>query len=119
MDTAIDLIILNNFHYTYNIASISELSSDHNPILLNFNVDYINRKNSKSLLTGNSSNLISLRSLHCSLLQLKIMMNWENLLTLLLLISNSNTYNSASKPINNKNTYFLPPPIQHLITQRN
>ncbi|GIX77129.1 putative RNA-directed DNA polymerase from transposon X-element [Caerostris extrusa] len=36
-----DLTILNNFHYTYDITSISELSSDHNPVLLNFNVNYI------------------------------------------------------------------------------
>ncbi|GIY90117.1 hypothetical protein CEXT_154201 [Caerostris extrusa] len=39
--SVIDLTILNNFHYTYDIASISELSSDHNPVLLNFNVNYI------------------------------------------------------------------------------
>ncbi|GIY48599.1 RNA-directed DNA polymerase from mobile element jockey [Caerostris extrusa] len=39
--SVIDPTILNNFHCTYDITSISELSSYHNPVLLNFNVNYI------------------------------------------------------------------------------
>ncbi|GIX79135.1 hypothetical protein CEXT_263421 [Caerostris extrusa] len=80
----IDLTILNNFHYTYNIGSISELSSDPNPILLNFNITPL----IPTLIENNDDLEKSVATLTTSTLS---------------------TYNSASKPINNKNTYFLPP----------
>ncbi|GFT87317.1 hypothetical protein TNCV_1447651 [Trichonephila clavipes] len=34
----IDLAIINNFHFPYNINSLAELSSDHNPVILNFSL---------------------------------------------------------------------------------
>ncbi|GFX33024.1 hypothetical protein TNCV_3812931 [Trichonephila clavipes] len=34
----LDFAIISNFNYPYNIVSINDLSSDHNPVMLNFNI---------------------------------------------------------------------------------
>ncbi|GFY16054.1 RNA-directed DNA polymerase from mobile element jockey [Trichonephila clavipes] len=34
----LDFAIINNFHFPYNINSLAELSSDHNPVILNFSL---------------------------------------------------------------------------------
>ncbi|GIY86090.1 hypothetical protein CDAR_103341, partial [Caerostris darwini] len=39
--STIDLAVIKNFLFPYQISSIAELSSDHNPVELTFNFDYL------------------------------------------------------------------------------
>ncbi|GFT87455.1 PRE_C2HC domain-containing protein [Trichonephila clavipes] len=48
----LDFAIISNFNYPYNIVSISDLSSDHNPVMLNFNIATpIHKDNPRAITT--------------------------------------------------------------------
>ncbi|GFU89320.1 probable RNA-directed DNA polymerase from transposon X-element [Trichonephila clavipes] len=48
----LDFAIINNFHFPYNINSLAELSSDHNPVILNFSLlPPIHHDNSRAVTT--------------------------------------------------------------------
>ncbi|GBM85612.1 hypothetical protein AVEN_24275-1, partial [Araneus ventricosus] len=50
--TIIDLALIKNFLYPYDITSIPEMSSDHNPIILNFYFHISTPKNNKTFKTN-------------------------------------------------------------------
>ncbi|GBN06449.1 putative RNA-directed DNA polymerase from transposon X-element [Araneus ventricosus] len=50
--TIIDLALIKNFLYPYDITSIPEMSSDHNPIILNFYFQISTPKNNKTFKTN-------------------------------------------------------------------
>ncbi|GFU37017.1 putative RNA-directed DNA polymerase from transposon X-element [Trichonephila clavipes] len=48
----LDFAIISNFNYPYNIISINDLSSDHNPVMLNFNITTpIHKDNPRAITT--------------------------------------------------------------------
>ncbi|GFW84573.1 putative RNA-directed DNA polymerase from transposon X-element [Trichonephila clavipes] len=48
----LDFAIISNFNYPYNIVSINDLSSDHNPVMLNFNIATpIHKDNPRAITT--------------------------------------------------------------------
>ncbi|GFS51035.1 hypothetical protein TNCV_3277611 [Trichonephila clavipes] len=48
----LDFAIISNFNYPYNIVSINDLSSDHNPVMLNFNITTpIHKDNPRAITT--------------------------------------------------------------------
>ncbi|GFU73982.1 hypothetical protein TNCV_3784971 [Trichonephila clavipes] len=48
----LDIALVNDFNFPYNISSLTELSSDHNPVLLNFTFSLpIHQENPRAITT--------------------------------------------------------------------
>ncbi|GFV24461.1 probable RNA-directed DNA polymerase from transposon X-element [Trichonephila clavipes] len=117
----LDFALINNFQYPYTILSIPELSSDHNPVILNFSFNKnIHNDNSRAVTTcwSKFSEYIK-NNIHISdfekITNPNILENKINFFTEAV----RSAYEHASRPITNKNHTYTPQHIQNLIRQKN
>lgn len=116
--STIDIALIKGFHYGYDIATLNELSSDHDPVLIIFNLNYEIPTNSRSVRTNwlnftndlinvgyNPSNANNGRELDDQI------NNLSNLIV--------QTYKNNSKPVNPNSVNFIPPLIKNLIKYKN
>ncbi|GFV45676.1 probable RNA-directed DNA polymerase from transposon X-element [Trichonephila clavipes] len=117
----LDFALINNFHYPYSIISIPELSSDHNPVILNFTFNKnIHNDNTRAVTTCWSEFSEHIKNnIHISdfekISNPNILENKINLFTEAV----RSAYEHASRPITNKNHTYTPHHIQNLIRQKN
>ncbi|GFW46412.1 uncharacterized protein TNCV_4811001 [Trichonephila clavipes] len=121
LSNTLDFALINNFQYPYTILSIPELSSGHNPVVLNFSFNSnIHKDNTRAVTTcwSKFSEYIN-NNIHISdfekITNPDILENKINLFTEAV----RSTYEHASRPITNKNHTYTPQHIQNLIRQKN
>ncbi|GFV74347.1 probable RNA-directed DNA polymerase from transposon X-element [Trichonephila clavipes] len=117
----LDLALINNFQYPYTILFIPELSSDHNPVILNFSFNSnIHKDNTRAVTTcwSKFSEYIN-NNIHISdfekITNPDILENKINLFTEAV----RSAFEHVSRPITNKNHAYTPQHIQNLIRQKN
>ncbi|GFS49294.1 putative RNA-directed DNA polymerase from transposon X-element [Trichonephila clavipes] len=117
----LDFTLINNFQYPYTILSIPELSSDHNPVILNFSFNSnIHKDNTRAVTTcwSKFSEYIN-NNIHISdfekITNPDIFKYKINLFTEAV----RSAYKHAFQPITNKNHTCTPQHIQNLIRQKN
>ncbi|GFX21847.1 RNA-directed DNA polymerase from mobile element jockey [Trichonephila clavipes] len=117
----LDFAEISNFNFPYTIESISELSSDHNPVMLSFNLtSSIHKNNPRAITTCWSAFKIHLKN-HFHL------PDYANINSDLLLEEKltkftdavSSAHNLAYKPITNTRHSYTPHHIKQLITMKN
>ncbi|GIX71322.1 RNA-directed DNA polymerase from mobile element jockey [Caerostris extrusa] len=117
--STIDLTLVNNFHFHHTIRSISELSSDHNPIIINFTLNIQKNPHTK-IANTNWNHYKNFLNEHFTYTAIPISdtnqidTEINNLTTLI-----TTAYNNSSKRSYHNNCHFLPPHLKQLITQRN
>ncbi|GFX93114.1 RNA-directed DNA polymerase from mobile element jockey [Trichonephila clavipes] len=117
----LDFAIISNFNYPYNIVSINDLSSDHNPVMLNFNIATpIHKDNPRAITTCCSAFRKNLKN------EIKLFdyakINSESTLeekVAKFADAVSSAHNLASKPIKNTRHSYTPQHINYLITCKN
>ncbi|GIY27772.1 putative RNA-directed DNA polymerase from transposon X-element [Caerostris extrusa] len=114
--STIDLALIKNFSFPYNITSLSELSSDHNPIEISFRFNYILPPDNSNINWTLFTNLLIEKHAHplpiinsANSLDLEIRNFTDDLLA---------AHRNASKPCN-KQEYLDSPQHQKLIKIRN
>ncbi|GFW47317.1 RNA-directed DNA polymerase from mobile element jockey [Trichonephila clavipes] len=118
---ALDIALIKNFNFSYNISSISDLSSDHNPVFLNFSLCNITHTDKPTAISTCWSafhkNLDS--NIHFSdVLNIKSPHTLEDKITNFTDAVRS-AHSQASKPITNKVHSYTPQHIRNLITLKN
>ncbi|GFX43863.1 putative RNA-directed DNA polymerase from transposon X-element [Trichonephila clavipes] len=117
----LDFALIINFNFPYNIESISELSSDHNLVMLSFTLtSTIHKHNPRAITTcwyAFSSNLKN--QIHLSdFSKINSPQSLEEKLTKFTDAVMS-AHNSSSKPITNKRHSYTPQHIKDLIARKN
>ncbi|GFW46957.1 RNA-directed DNA polymerase from mobile element jockey [Trichonephila clavipes] len=117
----LDFALISNFNFPYTIESISELSSDHNPVMLSFNLNFsTNKNNPRAITTCWSAFKIHLKNhFHLS--------DYANINGELLLEEKlakftdavSSAHDLASKPITTTRHSYTPQHIKQIITMKN
>ncbi|GFW14325.1 probable RNA-directed DNA polymerase from transposon X-element [Trichonephila clavipes] len=117
----LDFALISNFNSPYTIESISDLSSDHNPVMLSFNLtSSIHKSNPRAITTCWSAYKINLKNhFHLS--------DYANINSELLIEEKlakftdavSSAHDLASKPITNTRHSYTPHHIKQLITMKN
>ncbi|GFX65633.1 probable RNA-directed DNA polymerase from transposon X-element [Trichonephila clavipes] len=114
----LDFALINNFNFPFFIESIPELSSDHNPVMLNFSLTLsIHKANPRAISTCWSAFKKNItESLHLP--------NYKNITNPLSLEDKitdavSSAHTLASKPIVNKHHHYTSQHIKDLIRQKN
>ncbi|GFX92731.1 putative RNA-directed DNA polymerase from transposon X-element [Trichonephila clavipes] len=117
----LDFALIRNFNFPYTIESISELSSDHNPVMLSFNLNSsIHKNNPRAITTCWSAFKIHLKNhFHLS--------DYANINSELLLEEKiakfidavSSAHNHASQPITTTRHSYTPQHIKQIITMKN
>ncbi|GFX76194.1 RNA-directed DNA polymerase from mobile element jockey [Trichonephila clavipes] len=117
----LDFALISNFNFPYTIESISELSSDHNPVMLSFNLNSsIHKNNSRAITTCWSAFKIHLKNhFHLSdyaninskpILEEKIAKFTDAV---------SSAHSHASEPITTTRHSYTPQHIKQIITLKN
>ncbi|GFW22521.1 putative RNA-directed DNA polymerase from transposon X-element [Trichonephila clavipes] len=117
----LDFALIINFQYPYTILSIPELSSDHNPVILNFSFNKnIHNDNTRAVTTCWSKFSEHIKNnIHVSDFEKITNPNiLENKISLFTEAVRS-AYEHASRPITDKNHTYTPQHIQNLIRQKN
>ncbi|GFY27813.1 putative RNA-directed DNA polymerase from transposon X-element [Trichonephila clavipes] len=117
----LDIVVINNFHFPFTIDSIPELSSDHNPVFLNFSLSTPNHSDKPTAVTTCWSDF---RNNLKSLTRLSDFTGIRNPYVLeekisLLTTNVRSAHIQASMPIENKHHTFIPKHIQDLIYLKN
>ncbi|GFU09193.1 PRE_C2HC domain-containing protein [Trichonephila clavipes] len=113
--------LISNLNFPYNIESISELSSDHNPVMLSFTLtSTIHKHNPRAITTCWSAFSSNLKNqIHLSdFSKIHSPQSLEEKLTKFT-DAVSSAHNSASKPITNKRHSYTPQHIKDLIARKN
>ncbi|GFX69701.1 probable RNA-directed DNA polymerase from transposon X-element [Trichonephila clavipes] len=116
----LDFALISNFNFPYNIESISELSSDHNPVMLSFtSTSTIHKHNPRAITTCWSAFSSNLKNqIHLSdFSKINSSQSLEENLTKFTDVVSS-AHNSASKPITNKRHSYTQQHIKDLITRK-
>ncbi|GIY30973.1 RNA-directed DNA polymerase from mobile element jockey [Caerostris darwini] len=117
--STIDLAVIKNFLFPYQISSIAELSSDHNPVELTFNFDYLIPTENSNIFTNWTLFTKFLTSIHAKPLPTitsTFTLDEEiNKFTNDLLTARQN----ASKPATNDKKPWTHPNIKKLLQVRN
>ncbi|GFX83029.1 probable RNA-directed DNA polymerase from transposon BS [Trichonephila clavipes] len=117
----LDFAIISNFNYPYNIVSINDLSSDHNPVMLNFNITTpIHNDNPRAITTCWSAFRKNLKN-EIKLFDYAKINNESTLEEKVAKFADavSSAHNLASKPIKNTRHNYTPQHINYLITCKN
>ncbi|GFW47041.1 probable RNA-directed DNA polymerase from transposon BS [Trichonephila clavipes] len=117
----LDFAIISNFNYPYNIVSINDLSSDHNPVMLNFNITTpIHKDNPRAITTCWSAFRKHLKN-EIKLFDYAKINNESTLEEKVAKFADavSSAHNLASKPIKNTRHNYTPQHINYLITCKN
>ncbi|GFU83022.1 putative RNA-directed DNA polymerase from transposon X-element [Trichonephila clavipes] len=117
----IDFAIIINFHFPYNINSLAELSSDHNPVILNFSLlPPIHHDNARAVTTCWSAFKSNLKN-NIKILDFKGIKNPTVLEEKIDFFTTAvrSAHQFASKPIVNTNHAFTPNFIRNLIRDKN
>ncbi|GFY01649.1 probable RNA-directed DNA polymerase from transposon BS [Trichonephila clavipes] len=117
----LDIALINNFNFPYDITSISDLSSDHNPVLLNFSLCNITHMDKTRAFTTCWS------AFHKNLdknIHFADILNINNPHTLEDKITQftdavRSAHSQASKPITRKAHFYTPQHIKNLISLKN
>ncbi|GFV94215.1 probable RNA-directed DNA polymerase from transposon X-element [Trichonephila clavipes] len=117
----LDFALISNLNFPYTIESISELSSDHNPVMLSFNLNSsIHKNNSRAFTTCWSAFKIHLKNhFHLS--------EYANINSTTILENKiakftdavSSAHSHASEPIKNTRHSYTPQHIKQIITLKN
>ncbi|GFS82414.1 probable RNA-directed DNA polymerase from transposon X-element [Trichonephila clavipes] len=119
----IDIAIIRNFYYPFDFFTTPDLSSDHNPVYLNFKLKTpIYSKNPRDIFTcwseytNNLNKNLSLFDYHPNNIQnsTDIDNKIKNFTSTILA-----THSHASRPIGNQHRSYTPPHIHQLIQHRN
>ncbi|GFU01547.1 RNA-directed DNA polymerase from mobile element jockey [Trichonephila clavipes] len=117
----LDFTLISNFNFPYNTEFISELSSDHNPVMLSFTLtSTIHKHNLRAITTcwsAFSSNLKNQTHLS-DFSKINSPQSLEEKLTKFT-DAVSSAHNTASKPIANKKHSYTPQHIRDLIARKN
>ncbi|GFU76001.1 probable RNA-directed DNA polymerase from transposon X-element [Trichonephila clavipes] len=117
----IDFALINNFNFPFNINSIAELSSDHNPVILNFSLlPPIHHDNSRAVTTCWSTFKNNLKN-NVKILDYQGIKNptvLEDKIEFFTAAVRS-AHQFASKPIANKKHAYTPNYIHNLIRDKN
>ncbi|GFS76681.1 probable RNA-directed DNA polymerase from transposon X-element [Trichonephila clavipes] len=117
----LDFALISNFNFPYNIESISELSSDHNPVILNFSLSYsIHKDNSRAITTCWSAFKKNIKSnIHLS--DFTKINNPPSLEEKIGKLTDAvcSAHQLSSKPIANKTHCYTLQHIKELITRNN
>ncbi|GFV40034.1 probable RNA-directed DNA polymerase from transposon X-element [Trichonephila clavipes] len=117
----IDFALINNFNFPFNINSIAELSSDHNPVILNFSLlPPIHHDNSRAVTTCWSAFKNNLKN-NVKILDYQGIKNptvLEDKIEFFTAAVRS-AHQFASKPIANKKHAYTPNYIHNLIRDKN
>ncbi|GFW02596.1 RNA-directed DNA polymerase from mobile element jockey [Trichonephila clavipes] len=117
----LDFALISNFNFPYNIESISEVSSNHNPVMLNFSLSYpIHKDNFRAITTCWSASKKNIKSN----MHLSDFTKISNPLSLEEKIGKftdavRSAHQLSSKPIANKTHSYTPQHIKELITLKN
>ncbi|GFX23374.1 RNA-directed DNA polymerase from mobile element jockey [Trichonephila clavipes] len=117
----LDFALINNFHFPYNINSLAELSSDHNPVILNFSLlPPIHHDNSRAVTTCWSAFKNNLKN-NIKILDFQGIKNPTVLEEKIEFFTAAvrSAHQFASKPIANKNHAYTPNYIHNLIRDKN
>ncbi|GFX13805.1 probable RNA-directed DNA polymerase from transposon X-element [Trichonephila clavipes] len=117
----LDFALISNFNFPYNIESISELSSDHNPVMLSFTLtSSIHKHKPRAITTCLSAFSSNIKNqIHLSdFSKINSPQSLEEKLTKFTDVVSS-AHNSASKPITNKQHSYTPQHIKDLIARKN
>ncbi|GFT35288.1 probable RNA-directed DNA polymerase from transposon X-element [Trichonephila clavipes] len=117
----LDFAIISNFNYPYNIVSINDLSSDHNPVMLNFNITTpIHKDNPRAITTCWSAFRKNLKN-EIKLFDYAKINNESTLEEKVAKFADavSSAHNLTSKPIKNTRHNYTPQHINYLITCKN
>ncbi|GFX52860.1 probable RNA-directed DNA polymerase from transposon X-element [Trichonephila clavipes] len=117
----LDIALINNFNFPYDITSISDLSSDHNPVILNFslcNITHMDKTRAISTCWSTFHKNLD-KNIHFA-----DMLNINNPHTLEDKINQftdavRSAHSQASKPITRKTHSYTPQIIKDLITLKN
>ncbi|GFU31243.1 probable RNA-directed DNA polymerase from transposon X-element [Trichonephila clavipes] len=117
----LDIALINNFNFPYDITSISDLSSDHNPVILNFslcNITHMDKTRAISTCWSTFHKNLD-KNIHFA-----DMLNINNPHTLEDKIKQftdavRSAHSQASKPITRKTHSYTPQIIKDLITLKN
>ncbi|GFX30011.1 hypothetical protein TNCV_2617221 [Trichonephila clavipes] len=117
----LDFALISNFNFPYNIESISELSSDHNPVMLNFSLSYsIHKDNSRAITTCWSAFKKNIKNnMHQS--DFTKINNPPSLEEKIRKFTDvvCSAHQLSSNPITNKTHSYTPQHIKELITRKN
>ncbi|GFX98858.1 RNA-directed DNA polymerase from mobile element jockey [Trichonephila clavipes] len=119
--STLDFALISNFNYPYNIVSIPDLSSDHNPVILNFTITSpIHKDNPRAITTCWSAFRNNLKK-EIRLFDFAKINNASSLEEKVVKFADavSSAHNSASKPIKNNRHNYTPQHINNLITCKN
>ncbi|GFU80871.1 RNA-directed DNA polymerase from mobile element jockey [Trichonephila clavipes] len=117
----LDIALINNFNFPYDITSISDLSSDHNLVLLNFslcNITHMDKPRAISTCWSAFHNNLDNNIHFADILNIKNPHTLEDKITQFTDAVRS-THSQASKPITNKVHSYTPQHIRNLITLKN
>ncbi|GFX76071.1 probable RNA-directed DNA polymerase from transposon X-element [Trichonephila clavipes] len=117
----LDFAIINNFHFPYNINSSAELSSDHNPVILNFSLlPPIHHDNARAVTTCWSAFKNNLKN-NITILDFQGIKNPTVLEEKIEFFTAAvrSAHQFASKPIANTKHAFTPNYIRNLIRDKN
>ncbi|GFX70394.1 RNA-directed DNA polymerase from mobile element jockey [Trichonephila clavipes] len=113
----IDFAIINNFHFPYNINSLAELSSDHNPVILNFSLlPPIHHDNARAVTTCWSAFKNNIKILDFQGIKNPTVLE-EKIDFFTAAVRSAHQF--ASKPIANTKHAFTPNYIRNLIRDKN
>ncbi|GFU82431.1 nucleic-acid-binding protein from transposon X-element [Trichonephila clavipes] len=117
----LDFALISNFNFPYTIESISELSSDHNPVMLSFNLNSsIHKNNSRAITTCWSAFKIHLKN-HFHLSDYANINNPTMLENKIAKFTDavSSAHSHASEPITATRHSYTPQHIKQIITLKN
>ncbi|GBM90163.1 putative RNA-directed DNA polymerase from transposon X-element [Araneus ventricosus] len=118
--TTIDLILIKNFSYNYEIDSLAELSSDHNPVILKFDFNIVPLLKNRRKVSTIWDNFKTRLNSNVKLLTPSISNNDDLDNEISKLTENiTNAYNSSFRPLKEHEELYLPPHIRKLKTERN
>ncbi|GFV71538.1 uncharacterized protein TNCV_1579041 [Trichonephila clavipes] len=121
LSNTLDIALINNFNFPYDITSISDLSSDHNPVILKFslcNITHMDKTRAISTCWSTFHKNLD-KNIHFA-----DMLNINNPHTLEEKINHftdavRSAYSQVSKPITRKTHSYTPQSIKDLITLKN
>ncbi|GFX26152.1 probable RNA-directed DNA polymerase from transposon X-element [Trichonephila clavipes] len=117
----LDFALISNFNFPYTIESISELSSDHNPVMISFNLNTsIHKNNSRAITTCWSAFKIHLKN-HFHLSDYANINNKPILEEKIAKFTDavSSAHSHASEPIKNTRHSYTPQHIKQIIALKN
>ncbi|GFU12820.1 probable RNA-directed DNA polymerase from transposon BS [Trichonephila clavipes] len=117
----LDFALISNFNYPYNIVSITDLSSDRNPVMLNFNITTsIHKDNPRAITTCWFAFRNNLKK-EIRLFDFAKINNESSLEEKVAKFADaiSSAHNLASKPIKNNRHNYTPQHINYWITCKN